>query len=514
MSNANTAPTRSAWLPLGMALGALLTGCATRPPQILTPQWIPEHFVGQGPAGAPVWPHVRWWRRFECPQLSKLIERARTSNRDLAASAARIQEAQAEVTIERSALFPQLDLQASGERIGEGSGALSSSVQGQPSLTVNSFGLLGNASYGLDVWGLARDNLRSAEEGVHSARFASEALALTVTGDVADTYFNILAIRKEIAITRENITAIDEILNIVRLKVKAGTVSHLDLAQEQAQVESVKAQLPGLRQQEIAERAALAVLVGIPVESLRLPAEDRQTVRVPAVQPGLPSELLVRRPDVAQAEANLAAAHANLQAARAAFLPQFALGGSVGFSSAAASALLHGPSFLWDAGAQMIQTIFDGGRLIGQDDLAYATQKALLAAYETAILNAYADVETALGQVRNAEQEEARLRDEVAAARKAFQIGALQYREGTAGLLTVLQTQQTLFAARNQLVQARLARMQAVVHLYVALGGGWKEPPLDRTQFIATPARPISAPEAPAGAAPSRSPVAQLQSRK
>ena len=179
-----------------------------------------------------------------------------------------------------------------------------------------------------------------------------------------------------------------------------------------------------------------------------------------------------------------------------------------------ARALLHGPSFLWDAGAQMIQTIFDGGKLIGQDDLAYATQKALVAAYEYAILNAYADVETALGQVRNAEQEEARLRDEVAAARKAFQIGALQYREGTAGLLTVLQTQQTLFAARNQLVQARLARMQAVVHLYVALGGGWKEPPLDRTQFIATPARPISAPEAPAGAAPSRSPVAQLQSRK
>jgi len=426
---------------------------------------------------------VRWWRRFDSPELSKLIERAQTGNRELAAASAQVQEARAEVTIQRSNLFPEFDLQTSGERIGDGSGAVSSSVRGQPNLTINSFALSGNATYGLDVWGLARDNLRSAEEDVHSARFAREALALTVTGDVADTYFEILGVRKEIAITKQNIAAIDGILNIIKLKVKAGTVSDLDLAQEQAQVESVRAQLPGLRQEEIAERAALAVLVGMPAETLHLPTGHMEAMRVPAVQPGLPSELLLRRPDVAEAEANLAAAHANLQAARAAFLPQFTLSGSAGFGSAAVSALLHGPSFFWDAGAQAVQTIFDGGRLIGQDHLAYATQKALIAAYENTILNACADVETALGQVRNSEREEALLRDEVAAGRKAFQIGALQYREGAAGLLTVLQTQQTLFAARNQLVQARLAHMQAVVQLYLALGGGWKEPSRDRTQF-------------------------------
>ena len=485
MNKPKTAQSWRACLSVGTALATLLAGCATPPPQVLTAQRVPTHFVGPNPKSAQLWPRANWWRLFDSPELSKLIERAQTSNRDLAASAARIQEANAEVTIQRSALFPQFDVQASAERIGEGSGALSSNVQGQPSLTVNSFGLSGNANYSLDVWGLARDNLRSAEEGVNSARFAGEALALTVTADVADAYFNILATRKEIAITKENITAIDGILNIVRLKVKAGTVSNLDLAQEQAQVESVRAQLPMLRQQEIAERATLAVLVGMPAEALHLGTRNALPIQMPAVRPGLPSALLLRRPDVAQAEANLAAAHANLQAAHAAFLPQLALGGSAGFSSAALSALLHGPSFLWDAGAQAVQTIFAGGKLIGQDDLAYATQKALVAAYENAILNAYADVEIALGQVHNAKQEEAHLRGEVAAGREAFRIGELQYREGTADLLTVLQTQQTLFAARDQLVQARLTRMQAVVHLYVALGGGWKEPQAARTQYVA-----------------------------
>src|SRR6185312_14930033 len=146
---------------------------------------------------------------------------------------------------------------------------------------------------------------------------------------------------------------------------------------------------------------------------------------------------------------------------------------------------LHGPSFLWDAGAQLVQTIFSGGKLIGQKDLAYATQEQLVASYQGAVLNAYADVETALGQVRNYARGEQHLRQEVDAAREAFQISQLQYRQGAADLLNVLQAQQTLFGARDALAQARLARLQATVHLYTALGGGWREPARERTQFLA-----------------------------
>lgn len=472
-------------LGAGGVFAVLLAGCATRPPQVLTAQLVPKHFVGPTPKAARLWPRPGWWRGFDSPELSKLIERARTDNRNLAGAAARIREASAEVTIQRSALFPTIDAQGTAERIGEGPGALSSSVQGQPSVTINSFGLSGNVSYNLDLWGLARDNLRAAEESAKSARFAKQALALTVTADVANAYFDILALRQQRAITRQDIRAIEGILGIVKVKVKAGTVSHLDLAQEQAQVDAVRGQLPVLRQQTLQQRVALAVLIGTPPQRLHLGERTGRSIHIPAVRPGLPSALLRRRPDVAEAEANLAAAHANVQAARAAFLPQFALSGSAGFSSAALSALLHGPSFLWAAGAQLVQTIFDGGKLIGQKDLEYATQQALIAAYENAVLNAYADVESALGQVHNAREQEAHLKNEVSAARTAFKIAALQYREGTASLLTVLQTQQTLFAARNQLVQSHLSRLQALVHLYEALGGGWQEPRTDRTQFLA-----------------------------
>jgi outer membrane protein, multidrug efflux system len=224
-------------------------------------------------------------------------------------------------------------------------------------------------------------------------------------------------------------------------------------------------------------------LLGRPPEAFDVKTQNSDSIRLPAVAPGLPSEVLLRRPDVAEAEANLASAHANVDTARLAFLPQFSLTGTAGFSSTALSALLHGPTFIWDAGANLVQTIFDG-TLIGQKNLAYATQRQLVANYESAVFNAYADVESALGQVRNYAEAENHLRREVDAAHEAFGIAELQYKEGTTDLLAVLQAQQTLFTARDQLVQTHLALLQASVHLFEALGGGWTEPPKDRTQFF------------------------------
>jgi multidrug efflux system outer membrane protein len=171
-------------------------------------------------------------------------------------------------------------------------------------------------------------------------------------------------------------------------------------------------------------------------------------------------------------------------AARAAFLPQFALTANGGFSSAALDMLLHGPSFAWDFGANLLQSIFDGGRLRGQRDLAVATERELVASYQAAALSAYADVENAIGQVDSNGRSEGHLRSEVQAAHEAFDIAQLQYRQGATDLLPVLQAQQTLFSARDQLAQTMLARMQAVVHLFEALGGGWIENPDERTQFI------------------------------
>lgn len=310
-------------------------------------------------------------------------------------------------------------------------------------------------------------------------------MALSVAAGVADQYFSVLAIRSRIAIANENMAAIDGILDIIKLRVKAGSTSHLDLAREEAQAEAVDAQLPGLETSEKEALFALAVILGRPPEGFDIKGRDLDSIKPPVVGAGLPSDLLLRRPDVAAAEADLAAAHANVDAARAAFLPQISLTGSGGFLSAAIGMLLQGSNFGYSYGAGLLQTIFDGGKLIGQKDLADATQKEFVARYQKAALNAYSDVETALTEVANSARAQDHLAREVTAAREAFRISQLQYRQGAADLLTVLQAQQTLFSAEDQYVQTALANRLAAVHLFEALGGGWQENPDDRTQVVA-----------------------------
>ena len=454
----------------------LLAACSTPVPQALSPQLVPKRFAGPVMPQASVWPKPDWWQGFGSPDLSVLIAQAQDGNRDLAAAAARVMQAEAQSTIQRAQLFPQIGAKADHLNAGcSGQGC-------QQFGATKAFGLTFNASYELDFWGLARDNLRAANEQLKSARFAQQSVALTVSANVAGQYFNILAIRRRIAIDNEYIAAINGILDVIKLRVKAGSASHLDLAREQAQLEGVQAQLPGLETAEKQALFALAVLLGRPPEEFDIKTVDIDTVLAPQVGAGLPSELLLRRPDIAQAEAELAAAHANVDAARAAFLPQISLTGSGGFVSTAIGTLLQGSNFGYGYGASLLQTIFDGGRLAGQKDMAEGVQKEFIANYQSAALNAYADVENALIQVANTARAQAHLKGEVEAANEAFAISQLQYRQGTAELLNVLQAQQTLFSAQDQLVQITLANRQAAVHLFEALGGGWQEPAEDRTQ--------------------------------
>lgn len=462
-------------LPL---LASLLAGCSTPVPQSLPPQMQPKTFTGPISDGAPVWPQADWWKDFHDDELASLIVQAQLGNRDLAVAAAHVMEAQAQSTIARSALFPQVNGQAN--HINAGCSGQACQNFGQE----KAFGLTFNASYELDVWGLAQDNLRAANEQLKSTRFTQQAVALALNANVADQYLNVLALRQRIAITNQDISAINNILDLIQLKVKAGSLDHLDLAREQAQLESEQAQLPGLETQEKRALYTLAVLLGRPPEGFDVKAQNLNVVQSPLIGAGLPSDLLLRRPDVAEAEANLASAHANVDAARAAFLPQISLTGSGGFVSTAIGALLQGSNFGYGYGAGLLQTIFDGGKLAGQKDLADATQQEFVAQYQSAALNAYVDVETALIQVANNRTAEDHLRREVAAAQEAFGISELQYRQGTTDLLNVLQAQQQLFSAEDQLAQIIQASRQSSVHLYEALGGGWVENPDDRTQIM------------------------------
>lgn len=463
------------------ALSLAAAGCATAPPQALQPQDIPPAFTAPMPKpDAQVWPTTRWWKNFNSDEMADIVSTAETNNLDLAAAAARVLQAEANEEVAGSALFPDVNLSANAQRSG-------SKASGHW-VAQNTFGASLDASYQVDFWGKARANLRAAQESLKSARFAQQTVALTVTSDAADTYLDVLALRQRVAIADSNIAAANRILNITEAKVTNGVSSRLDLAQQEAQVSGQKAQVPALEEQEREARYTLAVLLAHTPEGFDVTATTLDGIKTPEVAPGIPSELLRRRPDIAEAEANLAAAHADVDAARAAFFPSITLTASGGVMSTALSALFHGTSLGYSIGASLLQTIFDGGRLLGQSRVARGRQEELIATYRSTVLNAFADVETALGQVSSLAEQQKYKTDQVNAASEAFRISEIQYREGVADLLAVLQAQQTLFTAEDQLVQIKLARIQAEVGLYRALGGGWTEDPEDETQFL-----PVSA---------------------
>jgi multidrug efflux system outer membrane protein len=489
-----------------IALAVGIAGCQTPVPQVLGPQHVPSNFTAPTAKGAPVWPQASWWTGFGSTEMTGFITTAQTNNLDLAAAAARVLQAQAQSEISGSALFPSLSLQGQAERARNGAGQIVlDPVTGQPTgqtkaATGNTFGLTLNASYELDIWGKARANLTAADQLLLASNYAQEVVALTVTTDVANTYLDVLALRERLDIARQNVDAAKRVLAIVQAKVTNGVSSRLDLAQQESQLAAIEATIPALEEQEREARYALAILLGRLPEGFDIGGKNLDGITTPQVTPGLTSELLRRRPDVAEAEANLASGHANVDAARAAFFPQIGLTGSGGFTSTALNTLFTSSGFGWTIGANLLQTIFDGGLLEGQFRLSKAQQQELVATYQSTVLNAFSDVETTLGQVSSLADQERLRTEQTRAAAEAFRISELQYREGVTDLLNVLTAQQTLFSAQDTLVQIKLARLQSDVGLYKALGGGWSETADVATQAI--PAQTTPVPAGPAAAPP------------
>jgi NodT family efflux transporter outer membrane factor (OMF) lipoprotein len=422
------------------------------------------------PQGATVWPATEWWSGFSSAELTTLEAAAQQNNLDLAAAAARVMQARGNTGIAASALFPAVNFSTSGQR-----GASSVPIANGRNIvsTGNSFGLSLNASYELDFWGLAQDNLHAAQNSARAALYAQRVVALTVTSEVADTYFDVLALRERISIAKNNLQAAKRVLAIIEAKVTNGVSSNLDLAQQRAVVAAVEAAIPNLEEQEREARYALAVLQGRIPEGFDVKGQSLEGLVPPTVVPGIPAELLTRRPDIAEAEASLVAAHANLDAARAAFLPAIGLTAGGGYASSAISSLINPSSLAWAIGASLLQTVFDGGQKTSQADVARGQEMELVATYRSTVFNALSDVESSLGQVSSLAKQEAYTTEQVKNAAEAFRISELQYREGVTDLLAVLQSQQSLFTGQDTLVQIKLARLQSNISLYRALGGGW-----------------------------------------
>ncbi len=414
-------------------------------------------------------PAQDWWRSFGSPELSGLVESALSASPDMAIAAERVRQAEAQVRIAGSTLFPVLDFSAS-------TASRETRPHGGGWSRDNSSSAALSASYEVDLWGRNASGVRAAESSLGATRFDQETVRLTLVAGVASAYFQVLSLRGRLAIARENLAIAERVFKVVDARARNGAVSALDVASQQAAVLTQRATIPPLELQERQTLIALSILLGRQPEGFDAKASSLSAVPVPQIAPGIPASLLVRRPDLASAEAQLAAANANVAAARAALLPGISLTGSAGLASEVLINFLSAPITTLSIGASLLQPIFHGGRLRAEVDVAASFERELAENYRKAVLAALADVEGALAAGgRTAEQE--LLQEKVLEqARLALRLSEIRYREGADDLLTTLDAQRTLFQAEDQLAQIRLSRLQASIELFKSLGGGWKMP--------------------------------------
>jgi NodT family efflux transporter outer membrane factor (OMF) lipoprotein len=447
-----------------------LVGCATHgaassaPAGDLPSRWSANYAEG-GDALS-----LEWFRAFGSAELDALITDAGSENLDIQAADARIRQADARARAAGAGILPSLDFNASSTRF------QGHSSQGSAHETDSS--ALLSASYEVDFWGknrAARDSARLLEKSSEGDRAV---VALSTMTGVANTYFQVVALRESVESSQITLSNARKLLELVSARRTAGIATPADLALQRAAVAAAEIRVRELAGQEVEAEAALAILVGKKPGSLEITQRTLLDFKEPHVAAGLPAELLARRPDVFSAEQTLRSAHADLVQARAAFFPTISLTATGGIQNPAVQAALltlpgAGPSS--SIGAALVQTIFDGGRLRAARDEASAKEVEMLAHYRAAVLSALWDVEIALSAIDHLNQATEAQAESLSQSEVALTAAQARYQAGSGDFLTVLDAQRTVISAREQMTQYKLARLQAAVGLCKALGGGWAQ---------------------------------------
>jgi multidrug efflux system outer membrane protein len=451
-----------------MACAALLVACAAQP--VAPPQQdIPPAFENVSATGGQ-WPAQQWYRDFGSDELNTFIDTAAETNSDLAAARARVTQADARARQAGAAILPSVDANATGNYL--------SGHSSQGGGHEFDWSAMLSASYEVDFWGKNRATADSARLLAGGSRAERDAVALTALAGVANGYFQLLALRERLAVAQANRDAARQLLEIVQARFDARVASPIDLATQKAAFDVAQITISELQQAEVEARTALSILLGRAPEHFEVKGQPLDSLREPTVAAGLPAELLTRRPDILLAESNLRAGHADLIAARAALFPSSSLTAGGGLQNPALPATVLtipgvGPSLA--LGANLVQPIFDHGRLKAQRDEVQAKNLELLSAYRASIIAALGDVENALAAIQHLNQAREYQVENVAQSERAFEGAKARYQAGSVDFLTMLEAQRTLYTARDQFTQYKLARLQALVGLCKALGGGWTQ---------------------------------------
>ncbi len=424
-----------------------------------------------------------WWVRFTDPALTALIEEALKNNQDLAESLAKIDSAAAQAGIGASALFPAVTagIDANAQQLSEKTvDTLPFEETGRTrSYTTYQRGI--STGWAVDLWGKYRNQYTALTDVFMSTVFGHEALRLAVAGQVAQGYFALLAQNMQLDTARRTLKSREESFGIYTSRYKQGDITELDWQRARAEVETARAQVHASTVGLDRTQAALAVLVGRSpreiVQDAVLRGKELDTLPSPPVLPaGLPSELLERRPDLRAAEFMIMAYNANIGAARAEFFPSVSLTGMFGSLSASVGNLFLGAASVWSYGGTASLPLLDFGRnWYGVKD-AEAQKKASVAVYRKAVQTAFQDIRIALAAQREADAIVRSIGIQADSLRRAVEIATLQYDNGYTDYLTVLDAQRQLFAVEMQHATALRDRLDAVVNVCLALGGGWQDP--------------------------------------
>jgi NodT family efflux transporter outer membrane factor (OMF) lipoprotein len=454
---------------VALATAGLLAGCS------MTPQYVrpelpapPTWQNGQASAADGAEPSPEWWKSFASAELDRLEGTAAPNSHDLKAAVSRVAEAQAQAKIAGSALYPSLIAGGSATRVQSASSPHAS----RKAATTLYNGTL-TASYEVDFWGKNRAAANSADDLVTASRYDSETVELTVLSNVASTYFQILTLDDRLKVARDSLANANTVLAVVEAQSRLGKISDLELAQQRTAVAGFQSAIPALEQQKAQALDALAVFLGSAPEGFGVNMTTLAGLTLPAIGAGLPSSLLERRPDVQKAGADLRSANQDIGFARAQLLPSINLTAQGGVASAALNTLMNPASMLYTLAASITAPLFTGGKLTGQVDLARARDEELAQVYQQTVISAFRDVEDALAAASDLALVEQAQQAQVAAAQQAYQLADMRYRAGLTDYLTMLVTQSTLYQAEDALAQTHLARFNAAVSLYKALGGGW-----------------------------------------
>lgn len=458
----------------GICALSLVSGCVQGPDYVKPTVEVPSNYrFGQhAPGPAQLEPEEAWWDGFGDPNLDKLVTEALTTNRDLRMATARVDEFAAILAGTRSQGRPQVGYAGSGSRSRASEEKLPAFVD--PLSTT--FSTLLSASWEIDLWGRIRRETEAARANLLVSEEARRGVTLTLISSVISSYVTLLDLDEQLRVSEETVAGRQKSVDLFETRLEGGWISEFEMSQVRAEYESVASQIPPIKQAIAVQEHALSVLVGRnpgPIER----AGSQESLRSPVVPAGLPSDLLIRRPDILQAEEQLIASNALIGAARALFFPRITLTGLFGFASSSLGNLFTGPAHTWTFTGDVVGPIYTGGGLTAAVDQAQARRDQSLANYELVIQNAFRDVEDSLADLRHSAELRATAERRVAVLKRGLELANERYENGYSDYLEVLDTERGLFSAELQLTSARGDYQRALVSLYRALGGDWTAVP-------------------------------------